>query len=231
MKKRSVLLTTLLAAVALVVVILAIDSPVDPSETFTSTQEAATSSTQVDTDTIEESTDVYTIFARYPTAGIGASRVEEYVKSQVSEFRMQAPETTDSETLNQHELEIEFEAYSRGGITSYLVSEYSYRGGVHGTQSPTTFVFNGAGEELSLSDVVTGENRDKLVQAVRQEVREVNSLSPDEKLPYELNFSSIQYFYLTENQLVIVFDQYAVAPGAAGVVQVELSARQYLENS
>lgn len=228
MKKRSVLLTTLLAAVALVVVVLAVDS----SEIPTNTQETVTN-TQVDTntDTIEESINAYTISARYPTTGVGAGYVEEYVKSQVAEFRMQAPETTNSETFNEHELEIEFETYSRGDITSYLVSEYSYRGGAHGAQSPTTFVFNEAGEELALSDVVPEANRDRLVQTVRQEVREVNSLSSGEELPYEINFSSIQHFYLTENQLVVVFDQYAIAPGAAGVVEVELSARQYLENS
>ena len=193
-----------------------------PTEQLPDDSQVATSTE--DYNSIDESTDTYSITVEYPTTGVGAQAVEEYVKNRVAEFKNQAPETTEGEFFRQHKLQIEIKRHSLSGTISYVANGYVYKGGANGMAFVETFVFDESGQELTLAEVVPEENRSALVSAVREELRAVNNLAEDEELPFEFSFETIEHFYLTDNQIVTAFSEYEVAPGAAGIVRVELPA-------
>lgn len=186
--------------------------------------------------TIATSTDVYDIEISAPPGDkTGARDVVDYVGGQNSAFIADAEaayeEYTDAGAeypWRQYVLAIEHDTYEIGGYTSYIVREYRYTGGANGIQLVETFTYDPDGERLSLADIVASESRDELVETLKEELHEILSGNNGFSDAVDsLTFDALEHFYLTDTDIVIVFPQYDIAPGAAGVVEVPLPREMF----
>ncbi|NLO21464.1 MAG: DUF4163 domain-containing protein [Syntrophomonadaceae bacterium] len=104
-------------------------------------------------------------------------------------------------------------------ILSFYVDYYSYTGGAHGLTERKAYNFNiNTGEEISLSEFFLEDYDYK--DMINKTIQEVIDQNPDQYFPAEYGFQGIsedQGFYLENNSLVIFFQQYEVAPYAAGI--------------
>ncbi|MEA4910820.1 hypothetical protein SDC9_21677 [bioreactor metagenome] len=150
-----------------------------------------------------------------------------------------------------------YEAPSRGTI-SYVFNTYEFTGGAHGNSVVNTFTFNKDGK-IAIDDILTlAENNNdiKLSRVLAEKIRQSQGdmviedmlmeglglayLKADgktldkEKCNCDGFFfgSNFQNFYLTDEGITFLFNQYQVAPGAAGIVKVTLdwdSLNSYLK--
>lgn len=185
---------------------------------------------------ISEETAAYTIDGTYPGGGARESkRVAAYMLEQAERFRQQAAAArAEFPASPQHALSITYETHEAYGYTSYVVDEYHYTGGASGMQRIRTFVFDADGRETVLGHIVPEGRREALVAAVRAHLYAINGINREDGGPFVgsiegLTFGDLEEFYLTEGELVIGFQEYDVAPGAAGAVRVRLPLSIYTD--
>ncbi len=119
--------------------------------------------------------------------------------------------------------------YNQNGLLSVIFKNYQYTGGAHGltVQSSHTFDLK-TGEEYKLKDLVKADA--DYVSFISGSVRdEINKRSEEEGLLEITPFEAIrddQDFYLSNNAVVVYFQQYEYWPYAAGIQEfpVEFSA-------
>ena len=134
-------------------------------------------------------------------------------------------------------LDITYEATSAPATLSYIFSIYEDTLGAHGNGTYLTYSFDSkTGAPLSLPDLfapgtdVYGE----LSEIARQELPAIiaahEGVSPEEVDPTMLTegtapeAQNFQWFYLAGDTLVLLFPPYAVAPYAAGTIELPLPA-------
>lgn len=192
--------------------------------------------------TVATSTTAYRVEVAAPPATTPeAEMVINYIAAQSSSFVAAAQAAYDSYLAEgaaypwrQYQLRIEPEVHESGTYVSYVVREYHYTGGANGIQLVETYVFSDDGVLLELADVVRAAARNQLVEAVQAALYEVNGVNQSDggafsEVISELSFSDIEQFYITETELVVMFQEYDVAPGAAGAVAVPLPKDVYVQ--
>lgn len=113
-------------------------------------------------------------------------------------------------------------------VTSLALSLQSYTGGAHGNSEMTYNSFNTTtGEKIRLSDIVTDGK--KLVEVAEKKFRAIKKLKADDDLKkagfwFEGNkFSLNDNYCLTGKGLAFYFNQYEIAPYAAGPTELVLT--------
>lgn len=105
---------------------------------------------------------------------------------------------------------------------SVLIDQYTYLGGAHGDPTKLTFNYNfKTGSEMKLKDLFSD---DSYVSTLSEKVKDIMLSSDYKELVFE-DFKSIEAdeaFYLTEDQLVLVFNPYRYTAGAAGAPEVSI---------
>jgi len=113
--------------------------------------------------------------------------------------------------------------YNSNGILSVVFYNYQYTGGAHGTtvQSSKTFDL-ASGREYQLKDLFAEET--DYVHTINHEVKKLmqeRGLTESMLSPFE-SIRADQGFYLTNDALVIYFQQYEYFPYAVGIPEFEI---------
>ena len=181
-----------------------------------------------------EETENYRVAYAVPTEGaLGAADIAAFVMDHVAEFKAQAdrdvPELRkEGSATGKYMLDIGIEQHVTGTYLSYVVMIGEYTGGASANQTVRTFVYNRTtGEAAALADVVPSVDREDTMVAIRAKLYEVNGVTPEDKSVFgdvvqALVFEDLKNFYVTEEKIVVLFSKYEIAPGAAGVVLVEV---------
>ena len=106
-------------------------------------------------------------------------------------------------------------------ILSIMVTYYKYAGGAHGYYENVAYNIDiRNGKFLKLKDLFKEEVDYKNVinEEIRRQIEELIKLDEENKGVYEFkSISDNQKFYIQDDNLVIYFDLYEIAPYAAGI--------------
>ena len=174
---------------------------------------------------ITESTDAYKIDARYPQFGIPSvdEKVLAVVERAVTEFKSYPQNPRDSATP-QNELVSSYNSvYIGPDIASVALSISEYTGGAHGnTVVIGVNVDRATGKEISLDDALAliGKTLPEVADASLTQLKAVlgeDVLFPEGADPKQENYGT---FLVSEDRVTFIFNNYQVAPYAAGQQQV-----------
>lgn len=175
------------------------------------------------TETITETADAYTIDMKYPQFDVPVvdTKIKQGVDAFIEEFKKEAAEKKPSEA--KYELSSSFAGtYVDNEIISTRLSVSRFTGGAH----PSTFMYGlnyakDTGKEIGLKSVLT------LIGATLSQVSEYSSAQLKEKLgdsfipegaaAKEENF---WMYSINEKGVTFIFNEYQVAPYAAGPQRV-----------
>lgn len=120
--------------------------------------------------------------------------------------------------------------YNRNGVLSVLVNDYEFLGGAHGGATLTGMTFSlKDGKQIQLSDLLkSNSNYRKDIDKV------INAEIKKEDLYFADSFKGIaanQGYYLTDSGLTIYFQQYEIAPYAAGTPEFSFTFKKLLPTS
>lgn len=129
-------------------------------------------------------------------------------------------------TWHPYQLSIGYEHYTTDTYTFFVLNEYYYTGGANGTQVAYSFGYAGS-TEVSLRDIIKPAIQQTVLQLVKADLYAQNGITASDNHIFgdaiaELTFNDLEYFYLTDTELVLLFDEYDVAPGALGAVRVRI---------
>jgi len=194
---------------------------------------------------ITEQTDKYKIEIVYPVTGKESidSRVLECVGEKAEEIKSEAlsfsQEAERPEGLEpEYVLEMDYEVFSPNTqVVSFKFDGYQFTGGAHGIGVLKTMIFDlETGCEYILSDIFRGESAylQKLSRLSREQLKKEEKLGDlyDEFMvnpgtaPEVENFKN---FVLTKEGIIIFFEDYQVAPYAAGEQKVEFTYSEFEE--
>ncbi|MFO1444369.1 DUF3298 and DUF4163 domain-containing protein [Bacillus sp. Bva_UNVM-123] len=126
---------------------------------------------------------------------------------------------------NQYTHEVKYEIkYNQNNLLSILFFDYEYTGGAHGMTAATSYNFDAnTGNEISLTKVVENNNA---VTKVKKFAK-IDLLNQGNKLgmtyvsdPASITINDNRPFYFYDKGIVLKFQQYEVAPYAAGMPEV-----------
>lgn len=110
--------------------------------------------------------------------------------------------------------------YNNGKLLSIPVVFYTYTGGAHGNtlQEPYNFDLE-TGEKLTLKDIFKeGSNyKDILKDVIKSSIEENPDIYFDDAINTVDKLSDNQHFYITNDNLVIFYDLYELAPYSSGI--------------
>lgn len=119
--------------------------------------------------------------------------------------------------------------FENGKILSMYVDYYFYSGGAHGMTDRHAYNYDlETGKTLSLKDLfMPGYEFKKMIdEAIAAEINQ----RPDDFFPAEYGFQGIaaeQNYYLQNDTLVIYFNQYEIAPYAAGIQEFRIPLQDF----
>ncbi len=183
--------------------------------------------------TSTQETDSYRIDSELPqgssTAAVAARNYLQDRQSEFTKFIAENTNNTSGSYQPTYTLSANLQTYQTNRFISFVYKVNEYTGGAHANTSVRTFVEDKATAELiSLPDIVPAEDRSDFVANVRDKLRTPASsgLAESDLFLQEvtnLEFQDINHFYITEAKIGVLFPPYAVAPGAAGTVSVEVN--------
>lgn len=194
---------------------------------------AKTAVEQQQDETIIEKTNVYELEVRIPNEhSAHSAQARTAAQDHVQRFIQEADaaysdyQVDPAYEWHPYVLSIGYERYTTGVYTFFVLNEYYYTGGANGTQIVYTFAYNN-GTGIVLGDVVPPAQRAVLLQLAQADLYAQNGITASDNHIFgdainELTFDDLKYFYLTDTELVLLFDEYDVAPGALGAVRVRI---------
>ncbi|MCT4612371.1 MAG: DUF3298 and DUF4163 domain-containing protein [Clostridia bacterium] len=174
---------------------------------------------------IEESEMLYVNFNIPKVVGVKKDIEEKInlkIRSDVDEFR----KSVEAFAIPEEGIEIEYSAtvdYVYGNIednkVSLVLDFTSYTGGAHDNTNRVTYNYDvETGEELKL-DMVTEKPFETIKEDIEKKIE-------SEKEKYfegtEIVIDNSSMFYLRDNKIIIYYNQYDIAPYAAGIIEFEV---------
>lgn len=202
--------------------------------------------------TVEETTDSYTATLQIPViSGMLDKDYQEQLnktleRKAMEEFgRMKAEAAEDAAaakesgyTFHPHEMDIRYTLKAAGGAAdagklSLSVQTYMYSGGAHGGALVETYnVNNGQKASLLTLEQLFGNDYKKQVDDA---VRKAIAADPDRFFPDDIGgfegISESQPFYVANGQVFIIFQEYEIAPYAAGIIELPVSLEEQAADS
>lgn len=145
-----------------------------------------------------------------------------------SALELKKEELTDKEvSQGKYSYEVSYEVkYNKNNLLSILIYDYTYTGGAHGSTVVTAYNFDVlTGNQVKLTNIV-GKNSKltKLKKYTKTDLlnqqKELGTVFTDEL--DGLTFDNNRPFYFYDNGIVVKFQQYEVAPYAAGMPEVKI---------
>lgn len=205
---------------------------VPPSPTATTLPEASESNDggqnfEITVVSVFEQDPAYTVDVEYPQFGLPFDeKISAVIDAAVGEIKGLAKTNPPGGAIpGPYAIDVGFEAvYLSPEIVSIRLQMYTYTGGAHGNGLVYGFNFDpSTGAELSVDDALAlvGLTLDEVADRVRTELaaRLDNAFFADGALPVEENYET---FLVDGSQVTFVFQQYQVAPYAAGHQEVSL---------
>lgn len=111
---------------------------------------------------------------------------------------------------------------NKGCVTSLYLEQYTYLGGAHGATVRTSDTWDFVtGKRLSLKNLYTNDFENKIILWIESQIAELLKVSPGSFFEDYANLLRNTFnpdsFYLTPEGIVIYFQQYDIAPYAAGI--------------
>ncbi|MFF2484449.1 DUF3298 domain-containing protein [Paenibacillus sp. NPDC058071] len=157
----------------------------------------------------------------------------EVLKEQAAEEVKYAKESGYEPHL--YELKVDYDLKSdgskaNGSELSFVVRTYTYTGGNHGLYRVDTYnVYNGEhASDITLETVLGADYKEQVERVVKAEMK----ADPErfyEGIEKELNVTSDHPFYIKNGKLVLVFQQYEIAPYSAGIIEITVPATGIVE--
>ena len=190
-----------------------------------------------------EATDLYSIDITYPAAPSAAiqARIEDIVSEEITRFKSESVGLIDDQeaariraTGRPYELIIEYKPHAYEDFVSYEFDIYLDTGGAHPNSFFRTATFDAGGQELLLEDLfVEGApylNRlsEEAYAGVTAELasRTGGEVTPDMADTVRLGTTpspeALQFFYLDDGALHLLFPPYQVAAYAAGSFDIAI---------
>lgn len=107
-------------------------------------------------------------------------------------------------------------------VLSIVVEHYIYSGGAHGETINKSYNINlKTGEQIKLSDIFIQDSNYKKVinDEIRNQISEKIKKDPEENVYSFDSISDEQDFYIRNDNIVVYFDLYEIAPYVAGIVE------------
>jgi len=199
-------------------------------------------STSTDT-TISDTNEFYDILATYPKEiRDKTSIMEKYILSTVNrkkeEWKIDGPLYKEERNISiqypdrsitKYELNIQYDKYNsiEKDTVSYVVKSYEFTGGAHGNVGISTYVYDKNGL-IDIRDIlnINNENRNDLISMLKNKLKiNLNELYNEEMLNSGLSINNYNFenFVVLDGGIKFIFEQYQVAPYAAGFPEVLLS--------
>ncbi|HOF03236.1 MAG TPA: DUF3298 and DUF4163 domain-containing protein [Atribacterota bacterium] len=132
----------------------------------------------------------------------------------------------------QHEIYIDFDLKSNNSILSFIINTYKYTGGAHGIARVDCYNIDVEKSAIMEIKDLFKEGVD-FKSIINEEISaQIGEQEKDENLIYfsgEEGFNSIsddQDFYIQDNNLVILFQRYEIAPGYMGTPEFKISFQE-----
>lgn len=143
-------------------------------------------------------------------------------------WRQQDLQTYDDENMEYSGSLTADVKYNKDGIWGVLFIHYVYTGGAHGGSWYTSRVYDlNTGENLSLTKLL-GRPEEEILQMVYERCREDKFKRREEDLyfeEFEAKYDSVEdvKFYLTEEGIMVYFDEYEAGCYASGMIEFLLA--------
>ena len=114
-------------------------------------------------------------------------------------------------------------------MLSILVTYYKYSGGAHGDYTNVAYnIYMKNGQFLNLSDLFEDDINYKEVinNEIRKQIEDINKKDKEDSGSYQFTtISDNQKFYIQDDNIVIFFDLYEIAPYAAGIPEFKINIK------
>lgn len=181
-------------------------------------------------ETIEQESEYFDIEVSYPSEEIiGSNEVVSFIDDKVNDFKNLAvqgvSDLRDRGFDTKYSLFINLENYQSENYFSHVLFISEYTGGANMNQTVRSFVYDkDTGNKVSISDVFPEGEADSFIDEIKSELysRE-GEIGIFRDSVDKLSINSLDSFYITDNDIVVLFSKYEVAPGASGVVKVNIT--------
>lgn len=146
---------------------------------------------------------------------VETSSKEAYEESKKHNFDFIPYEASESYTVT----------YNNGKLLSIPIVFYTYTGGAHGNTIQEPYNFNlETGDKLTLKDIFKeGSNFKNIIsEIIKSSIEENPDIYFDDAINTVNNLSDTQKFYITDDNLVIYYDLYEIAPYSSGIREFQV---------
>ncbi len=152
------------------------------------------------------------------------------LKEQMEEYKKEAnckefPTTCNYDYSTSYKVK-----YNSNGKLSIIMHDYMYSGGAHGLGLATTYNFNlTTGNQYKLSDILTTKTKFEKVTkyAKKYMVNHPDLFFADDFTLHDFKVTKTNPFYFTKNGFYLIFQEYEVAPYAAGNPIIKVPSTVY----
>ena len=127
-----------------------------------------------------------------------------------------------------YEYQVSYEVkFNENNLLSIVMNDDMYTGGAHGTTIVTSYNFNIlTGQQLFVGDIAKNQtNLNKIKDYAINELSKRDYGFNEELKNIEINNN--RPFYFTQNGIILMFQEYEVAPYAAGRPEVKIPIEVY----
>ncbi len=210
-----------------------IPAPVEPN---TTKGETAFDVSKVKTETFSDTSNpALEIKGEYPVGVVGAEYVKGAMDTKLAQFKAENDPAKFSaeEMLNfgpskerPYSFITIYKAYSSGTLLTHRMDTYTYTGGAHGGTGVETYTYTASGKQVKATDLFIDQAAVAAFSDIAQKkvlaMPEYKDMINTEWLADSAGPNVVDYqtFAFSGKNLVIIFQQYSIAPYAAGIIEV-----------
>jgi hypothetical protein len=178
-------------------------------------------------------TDTYVMENNIPSAAEASyPELYTYVTQQMKDFEAQYGQDEDLKQIQTapYELQIDTKIATSTQTISFIVSMYQYTGGAHGNTTIQTFTYDKLGKYITDKDVFASPDwKSQVSPYIQQYLSEhIGKYSTSEQIQGGTNPTkdNLNVWYLTDDAVVFIFEQYTVGPYVLGIQEVSVPKQE-----
>ncbi len=183
---------------------------------------------------IDEKSENYEISGRYANENLlGSSAVNLYVNDYIESFKSQADEDVpglrdQDSAIEKYTLDIDTVSYAGIEYVFHVLTIGEYTGGASTNAVIQTFAYRVEdGLAVDLKEFVDENQKADFMKTLKEKLLAHGEDSDDgvgvfEDVVADLKFEDIRAFYFQNEEIIVLFSKYEVAPGAAGIIRISI---------